>query len=78
MTCAIADDSLIDRRLVLLGGPLGADAAYVLRCTDLAEAEAIVAGDPLVSSGAAVPTITEWALVGVDPRVIDPDLPTFS
>jgi hypothetical protein len=48
-------DSLVPKHLVLLGGDLvesglGIRAAYVLRCDDLATAEAIVATDPLVSS----------------------------
>lgn len=73
-------DSLIQRNAVLLGGtsatePLpGVTAAYVLRCTDLAEARALVATDPLVSTGAARPTLTAWDLVGINPAAIDPAL----
>jgi hypothetical protein len=62
---------------VLTGGPIGSNAAYVLRCADAAEAEALVTTDPLVTSGAATPTIAEWQLIGVDLHAIDPDLPTF-
>jgi hypothetical protein len=46
----------------------------VLRCRSLAKARAVVAGDPLVSSGTVSATVTEWGLVGIDPRVIDPGL----
>ncbi|MCF6746342.1 hypothetical protein E9529_19105 [Blastococcus sp. KM273128] len=68
-------DSLVDRRLVLLGGPLGEDdAAYVLRCGSPAEAQDVVAADPLVASGARTATVTRWDLVGVDLRLVDPDL----
>jgi uncharacterized protein YciI len=73
-------DSLVERRLVLLGGPLteagsgGPHAAYVLRCASLADAQEVVATDPLVSSGAATAAVLPWDLVGIDPRIIDPDL----
>lgn len=73
-------DLLISRHAVLLGGPFepepvaGTSAGYVLRCSDLAEAEQIVAGDPLVSSGAYLPSIVAWDLVGIDPEAIDSDL----
>ncbi|TFV67504.1 UNVERIFIED_ORG: hypothetical protein E4P37_02590 [Bacillus sp. AZ43] len=61
--------------LDLMGGPLGEDdAAYVLRCDSLDEARAVVATDPLVSSGACAATVAPWQLIGVDPRLIDPDL----
>ena len=33
-----------------------------------------MAEDPLVSSGAVTATVAMWDLVGVDPRLIDPDL----
>ena len=51
-------DSLIAEHLVLLGGDLvdayqGVRGAYVLCCDDLAAAEAIVATDPLVTSGSS-------------------------
>ncbi|WP_344688146.1 hypothetical protein [Blastococcus jejuensis] len=68
-------DSLVERQLVLLGGSLGSDAAaYVLRCDSLAAARAVVAEDPLVSSGAMTATVTAWDLVGVDLRLVEPDL----
>ncbi|MGY1836263.1 YciI family protein [Blastococcus sp. SYSU DS0510] len=68
-------DSLVDRQLVLLGGPLGeGDAAYVLRCASLDEARDVVAADPLVTSGACTAAVTPWDLVGVDLRLVDPDL----
>jgi hypothetical protein len=71
-------DSLIERDAILLGGPVGGAAAYVLRCAEKAEADRIVATDPLVTSGAATATVTEWQLVGVNLRAIDPDLWTIS
>ena len=72
-------DSLIGRKLVLLGGEFGAPvgaaaAAYVLRCTSVEEAAALAAEDPLVAAGAVSPRLVEWRLVGVDPEVIDPSL----
>jgi uncharacterized protein YciI len=68
-------DSLVERGLVLLGGPLEpGGAAYVLRCGSLAEARAVVAEDPLVTSGAVTATVAPWDLVGIDPRLVDPDL----
>ncbi len=57
-------DSLIARHAILLGGtfdepPLpGLSAAYVLRCASDEEARAIVAADPLVAAGVAVPTVS--------------------
>ena len=73
-------DSLIERNLVLLGGPFvgepypGVTAAYVLRCADADEAAAIVATDPLVTSGTCVSTVVGWDLVGIDLAAIDPEL----
>jgi len=73
-------DSLIRRNAVLLGGPFAGEplpdvsAAYVLRCADLAEAAALVATDPLVTAGAAIPAIAQWDLVGINPSAIDPDI----
>jgi uncharacterized protein YciI len=73
-------DSLIERNLILLGGPFvdepeaGVESAYVLRCETRAEAEAIVATDPLVSSGAVTATVSTWDLVGINTGAIDPDL----
>ena len=72
-------DSLVAEHLVLLGGELvdseqGIRAAYVLRCDDLAAAEAIVATDPLVTSGEMRAHLAEWQLVGIDPGAIDEDL----
>ena len=64
-------DTLAAEHLVLLGGDLvdaeeGVRAAYVLRCDDLAAAEAIVETDPLVISGVMRPRLAEWRLVGID------------
>jgi hypothetical protein len=72
-------DSLVAKHLVLLGGDLvgsgqGVRAAYVLRCDDLATAEAIVATDPLVTSGEMRPQLAEWQLVGIDLGAIDDNL----
>ena len=73
-------DSLVAEHLVLLGGELvdseqGIRAAYVLRCDDLAAAEAIVATDPLVTSGEMRAQLAEWQLVGIDLRAGDDHLP---
>ena len=73
-------DSLIERRMVLMGGPFdsaivpAATAAYVLRCADRAEAEAVVATDPLVVSGAYQAVVAQWNLVGIDLGAIDAGL----
>jgi uncharacterized protein YciI len=70
-------DLLIERELVMLGGPAEggeAAAAYVLRCDSLAEAHEVVAADPLVRSGAMTASVSRWDLVGIDPRLIDRDL----
>jgi hypothetical protein len=70
-------DSLVERNLVLLGGgftepPLdGVAAAYVLRCGTRTEAEAVVATDPLVASGACTATVTGWDLVGINTAAVD-------
>jgi uncharacterized protein YciI len=77
-------DSLIKRHQVLLGGRLTAPsgptpvAAYVLRCGSLIEAEGLAAADPLVSQGAAVPTVTEWELVALDLLAVDDGLALLS
>jgi uncharacterized protein YciI len=73
-------DSLVDRNVILLGGPFDGEpvarvsAAYVLRCSDIDEARAVVATDPLVVAGAAVATVTRWDLVGIDVDAIDDEL----
>jgi hypothetical protein len=72
-------DSLVAQHSVLLGGELvesedGIRAAYVLRCDDLPAAEAIVATDPLVTSGEMRPRLAEWQLVGIDLGAVDDDL----
>jgi hypothetical protein len=56
------------------GSGLGIRAAYVLRCDDLATAEAIVATDPLVSSGVMRPQLAEWQRVGIDLGAVDDNL----
>ena len=72
--------SLVDRNVILLGGPLdgepvgGVSAAYVLRCSDIDEARAVVATDPLVVAGAAMATVTRWDLVGINVDAIDDEL----
>jgi uncharacterized protein YciI len=75
-------DSLIAEHQVLLGGDLvdaeqGVRAAYVLHCDDLAAAEAIVANDPLVTSGEMRAQLAEWQLVGIDLGAVDHDLPRY-
>ena len=73
-------DSLVDRNVILLGGPFdgepvaGISAAYVLRCRDIDEARAVVATDPLVAARAVVATVTRWDLVGINLDAIDDDL----
>jgi uncharacterized protein YciI len=71
-------DSLIDRHAILLGGSFGEDVgeasgAYVLRCTEVEEARAIAAGDPLVVNGVVRVRCVEWELVGIDAEAIDRD-----
>ncbi|GAB3827733.1 YciI family protein [Kribbella italica] len=72
-------DSLIERHLVLLGGGFGSEpvdgviGGYLLHVTDQAQAEAIVATDPYLTSGACTATITHWDLVGIDREAIDHD-----
>lgn len=72
-------DSLIERRLVFLGGDFsepidGIGAAYLLRCDSLEEARAIAADDPYAVHGVCRPEIVEWRPVGIDPNLIDPEL----
>jgi uncharacterized protein YciI len=73
-------DDLIARNRVLLGGPFedapppGVFAAYVLRCDSMDDARAIVATDPLVTSGQVSATIHGWRLVGVNTDAIDDGL----
>jgi uncharacterized protein YciI len=73
-------DSLIKQNVILLGGPLQASpesgiwAAYILSCPSRDDAQAIVARDPLVVHGLAVPTVTAWDLVGVNTAAIASDL----
>jgi hypothetical protein len=70
-------DSLIARRLVLLGGPFdgsvgSATAGYLLRCDSVDHAREIAADDPVARAGAATLEFIEWQLVGIDPKAIDP------
>jgi uncharacterized protein YciI len=72
-------DSLIERRLVFLGGDFsrpveGIAAAYVLSCDSIAEAAAIAAEDPYSLHGVYTAETVEWDLVGIDPSLIDPQL----
>ena len=60
---------------ILLGGPFATGphtGGYVLACGDLAAAEALVARDPYVVSGAFTATCSEWSVVGVNPAAIEP------
>jgi uncharacterized protein YciI len=68
--------SLIKQNLVLLGGAFAealddAYAAYVLRCSGLEEARAIVATDPFVIHSVVRPECVVWELVGINPDAID-------
>jgi uncharacterized protein YciI len=72
-------DSLVSRNVVLLGGDLeprvaGADGAYVLHCSTLADARRIAGEDPLVTSGSSRAEVVEWQLVGINPDAIEPAL----
>jgi hypothetical protein len=73
-------DSLIKRNVILLGGSLPASpepgiwAAYVLSCASHGDALAIVASDPLVIHGLAVPTVTTWDLVAINTAAIASEL----
>jgi uncharacterized protein YciI len=72
-------DSLIERRLVFLGGDFSKavgeiGAAYLLRCDSLETAREIAAEDPYSISGVCRQEIVEWRLVGIDPNLIDPNL----
>lgn len=72
-------DSLIERRLVFLGGDFseavdGIAAAYLLRCGSIEEAEAIAAEDPYAIHGVYATETVEWQLVGIDPELIDSNL----
>jgi uncharacterized protein YciI len=73
-------DSLIKRNVILLGGPLptspepGIWAAYVLACSSHDDAQAIVATDPLVTQGLAIPTISTWHLVAINTGAIAAEL----
>ena len=66
--------------MILPGGPFdaeavaGVSAAYVLRCSEIDEARAVVATDPLVVAGAAMATVTRWDLVGINVDAIDDEL----
>jgi uncharacterized protein YciI len=72
-------DSLIERKLVFLGGDFsepidGVGAAYLLRCESLEKAREIAADDPYAVHGVCELEIVEWRLVGIDPMLIDPEL----
>jgi uncharacterized protein YciI len=71
-------DSLIERHAILLGGSFAedvgdADAAYVLRCDGVEQAQSIAARDPLVVNGIARAVCIEWQLVGIDAEAIEGD-----
>jgi uncharacterized protein YciI len=72
-------ESLIERRLVFLGGDFsepvdGIAAAYLLRCDSIEDARAIAAEDPYLLHGVYEAETVEWLLVGIDPGLIDPNL----
>ena len=68
--------SLVRRNLVLLGGdfsePVGdVHAAYVLRCSSVDEARALVRDDPVFANDVFEPVAVEWLLVGINPDAVD-------
>lgn len=72
-------DSLIERKLVFLGGDFGPSvngigAAYLLRCGSLDEARELAAADPYAVHGVCETETVEWHLVGIDPDLIDSSL----
>jgi uncharacterized protein YciI len=72
-------DSLIERRLVFLGGDFSEpvdeiDAAYLLRCDSIEEARALAAEDPYSIHRVYETQTVEWQLVGIDPVLIDSNL----
>ena len=72
-------ESLIERRLVFLGGDFsepvdGIAAAYLLRCGSIQEASAIAAADPYSLHGVYDTETVEWLLVAIDPGLIDSKL----
>jgi uncharacterized protein YciI len=72
-------DSLIERRLVFLGGDFsepvdGIAAAYLLRCGSIEEAEAVAAEDPYAIHDVYETETVEWQLVGIEPELIDSNL----
>lgn len=72
-------DSLIERKLVFLGGDFGPavngiGGAYLLRCSSLDEARELAVADPYAVHGVCEAERVEWHLVGIDPDLIDSNL----
>jgi uncharacterized protein YciI len=72
-------DNLIKRNRILLGGAFAtgagyADAAYVLRASSIAAAQAIAAADPFVINGVCQLECFEWELIGINPDAVDETL----
>ena len=68
--------SLIKRNAVVLGGDFsdlveGANAAYLLSCGNVDEAESIAAADPFAVNEVVQPKCVEWQLVAVNPEAVD-------
>jgi uncharacterized protein YciI len=71
-------DRLAKENKVILGGVLEPPAAnfvgaYVVNCDSLDEARRIAASDPLARANAIRCEITEWELVGINPKAVDRD-----
>ncbi len=49
----------------------GFDAAYLVSCESLEEAQAIAESDPLVRADAIRCDVVEWELVGMNPDAVD-------
>jgi uncharacterized protein YciI len=69
-------DELDQTNKVVLGGEWkpaagGFEAAYLLNCESVEEAQAIASSDPLVRAGAIRCEVVEWELVGMNPDAVD-------
>jgi uncharacterized protein YciI len=68
-------DALIRSDVAFFGGRVefgDVEAAYVIRCADLAAAKAVVAEDPWVRAGVARAECLPWEVVAINPAAIDP------
>jgi prepilin-type processing-associated H-X9-DG protein len=70
-------DALIRSNVAFFGGHVefgDVEAAYVIRCADLAAAKAVVGEDPWVRAGVARPECLPWDVVAINPAAIEPGL----